>query len=134
MACEIDDEDVRLIAEALSNAGWHITTHCNDKKAHEDLRQILMALIDAKVLELPVVSANELEPLDDKTAMNEFLSAVQCIGSTECTVQTFTDTVDHCDYGGHVVHKMVKSVEHEVTLKLRSYQITRLVNLLRGSV
>jgi uncharacterized protein YchJ len=85
MSYYVDDEDVKLIAEALSNAGWHITTHHNEKKADEDLKQILMALIEAKVLELPTVQHPTLTP-NEATAL--LSASLKSAGVTDYEVET----------------------------------------------
>jgi hypothetical protein len=136
---EVDDEDVALIAEALDQKAFlaaEITGFGGNLPApyKGQLKKILQALITAKVQELPVVSANSLEPLSDPEAMKEFGKALDTIQPVEVSIQNLTDTMDHHEFGNSIPWKIVKSVDTEVTVKLRTYQIGLLVNMLRGSV
>lgn len=131
MACEIDDEDVKLIAEALSNAGWHITTHHNEKKADEDLKRILMALIEAKVQELPTVQHPSLTP-NEATAL--LSASLKSAGVTDYEVETsYPEMVEHYELGmKHKFHMAKGYATVSLTIKgLSKERLAAWINTIR---
>jgi hypothetical protein len=134
---QIEDEDVQLIAEALKAAGWSRATNkpgfsakmLELQKLDKKLKDILTALIEAKVTELPTMK-KAIEPLNEKDAIELFTKAVIDLGiDHDVHSEAVTKDVHSLEYGaGQIVtgHHLMVYLKN-----MQKYDIHALVNYIR---
>jgi hypothetical protein len=131
---QIEDEDVQLIAEALKAAGWSRATNkpgfsakmLELQKLDKKLKDILTALIAAKITELPAAEPPELGPKQALEAMHEATSVVPL----DIKFKLDKEFVDVPGY--FHAPAIVKHAEVVISISdMHEYQLQALVNFLR---
>jgi hypothetical protein len=124
----VTDEDVDLISGALTNAGWHITTHTNQKKADKELRVILQAFLDGKHFD--VGTPGDLTEDQALSLLHDAVNEVHIDVEVESKMHTMD--VHSFEYGSGKV--VTGPTEHIVTLKIHKFQIKPLLNYIKNKL